>query len=231
MRARRVDPEILDGLDVADPRAVASRRDLVRLNALMGHAAISAGLLAGVAPKGPLRILEIGAGDGAFALAVARRLQAEGRHGETVLLDLRDARTPRVAAGFAAIRWRVRQVTADAFRWLAGEGRDAGFDVVSANLFLHHFEDARLRELLALSREAAPAMIATEPRRDRFSLLSARCVGLIGANDVTRHDAPASVRAGFRDGELSALWPRAAEVSLDRRRGLFTQGFAARRVA
>ena len=29
----------------------------------------------------------------------------------------------------------------------------------------------------------------------------------IGANEITRHDAVASVRAGFRGQELSALWP------------------------
>jgi hypothetical protein len=31
---------------------------------------------------------------------------------------------------------------------------------------------------------------------------------VLGANDVTRHDAVASVRAGFRERELSALWPQ-----------------------
>jgi hypothetical protein len=37
--------------------------------------------------------------------------------------------------------------------------------------------------------------------------LGARLVFALGANDVTRHDALASVRAGFRDLELSILWP------------------------
>jgi hypothetical protein len=32
----------------------------------------------------------------------------------------------------------------------------------------------------------------------------------LGANDVTRHDAVASVRAGFRGREISRLWPHAA---------------------
>jgi hypothetical protein len=32
----------------------------------------------------------------------------------------------------------------------------------------------------------------------------------LGANDVTRHDAVASVRAGFRGREISGLWPQAA---------------------
>ena len=42
---RQVAPEILDGLCSDDPRAMASRRDLKRVNALMFHATIMAGLL------------------------------------------------------------------------------------------------------------------------------------------------------------------------------------------
>ena len=34
-------------------------------------------------------------------------------------------------------------------------------------------------------------------------------VGVLGANAITRHDAVASVQAGFADRELSALWPHA----------------------
>ena len=61
---RRVEPEILDGLAADDPQAVHSRRDLVRINALMFQAPIMAGLLRKHVRAAPMRILEIGAGDG-----------------------------------------------------------------------------------------------------------------------------------------------------------------------
>jgi hypothetical protein len=38
-------------------------------------------------------------------------------------------------------------------------------------------------------------------------VLTTRLLWGIGCNSVTRHDARVSVRAGFRDQELSALWP------------------------
>lgn len=226
---RLVVPEILDDLDPADPRARASRRDLARINALMAQGAIAAGLLRRTVRGSSPRLLEIGAGDGAFSLGVARRLARGGLHGEIVLLDRLEAADSSLLAGFEAIGWRARRVTADAFAWLDGEGRDFGADAVCANLFLHHFEEPMLRRLLRACRRAAPVFACTEPSRDRFSLVSSRLVGLIGANDVTRHDAPASVRAGFRPGELSALWPVSGEVVEDRRRGPFTLAFAARR--
>jgi hypothetical protein len=41
---------------------------------------------------------------------------------------------------------------------------------------------------------------------------------LIGCNAVTRHDAAASIRAGFAGGELSALWPGAETWRIDERK-------------
>jgi hypothetical protein len=46
---------------------------------------------------------------------------------------------------------------------------------------------------------------------------------------VTRHDAVVSVRAGFRDDELTAIWPRDARWRIEERgRGLFSHAFTAR---
>ena len=61
-------------------------------------------------------------------------------------------------------------------------------------------------------RGTAKAFVACEPRRSAFALLGARMVFALGANDVTRHDAVASVRAGFRGRELSGLWPTARQA-------------------
>jgi hypothetical protein len=52
---------------------------------------------------------------------------------------------------------------------------------------------------------------------------------LIGCNAVTRHDAAASVRAGFAGRELSALWPARPGWRLrEGRAGLFSHLFVAR---
>ena len=63
------------------------------------------------------------------------------------------------------------------------------------------------RDLLSGLQRLAPVLLATEPRRGSFPLAAARLLWAIGANDVTLHDAAASVRAGFAGKELSALWP------------------------
>jgi hypothetical protein len=55
-------------------------------------------------------------------------------------------------------------------------------------------------------------------------------LSFIGCNAVTCHDAPVSVRAGFKGRELSTLWPRDGEWEItERRAGLFSYLFVAHR--
>ncbi len=100
--------------------------------------------------------------------------------------------------------------------------------MIVANLFLHHFDAARLPELLALVARRTRVLIACEPRRSGRALLGSRLLGAVGCNDVSRHDAVVSVRAGFNNQELSELWPAAAAWTLrEYACGLFSHCFVA----
>jgi hypothetical protein len=221
---RLVEPEWLDELPAEDPRALRSRRDLKRVNALMANA----GIVAGALPRDARRIAEIGAGDGAFALRLVKAMSPTVE-GEITLLDRQDIAAPRTLEEFAGHGWKARAIQADVFDWLR-DGATSDFDAIVANLFLHHFEPPRLTELLALAAAHARIFVACEPRRSAAALAGSRLLGLVGCNDVTRHDAVVSVHAGFCDRELSALWPGAGEWILEEGpRGLFSHFFTATR--
>ena len=225
--ARLVEPEWLDTLPADDARAIRSRRDLVRVNALMANAGIVAReLRAGLAPRAT-RIAEIGSGDGAFALRVARRLREHA--GSITLLDRASAPAEGCLAGFRDAGWSPAPVTADVFDWLADPATPR-FDAIFANLFLHHFERARLADLLRLAAEKTRLFVACEPRRSRTALAGSRLLGLVGCNDVTRHDAVVSVRAGFSGHEISELWSAPGGWHLEEGgRSIFSHGFCAER--
>jgi hypothetical protein len=122
----------------------------------------------------------------------------------------------------------VENAAADVFDWLQQPLPPA--DVMLANLFLHHFQNDALQKLLRLASKKTSLFIACEPRRSTPALVAARLVGLIGCNAVTRHDAVASVRAGFSGGEISALWPANEGWQLhESRAGFFSHGFVAKR--
>jgi SAM-dependent methyltransferase len=233
---RVIQPELLDELPAADPRAIRSRGDLRRINAWMGNAAITARVLQEAFPRqAPRRIVEIGAGDGHFLLNVARRLGAgnaarppDGRSCTAVLVDRLALPLADRQQHFERLNWTVHAVRADVFDYFEN-GAEAA-DVVVANLFLHHFPDDRLEKLLRLAREKARVVIAVEPRRSRPALFCSRLLWWIGCSPVTRHDAVASVRAGFSGRELSALWRERNGWRLsERRAGFFSHLFTARR--
>jgi hypothetical protein len=223
---RRVEPEWLDELPAQDARAVRSRRDLRRINTLMANARIVAGELRGACAGGIRTMAEIGAGDGALAVTLPRALRNDTSV-DLELVDRQDVVPRETLQALAAEGWRARSVCADVFDWLRQPG-PATLDAMVANLFLHHFEGERLVELLRLVSTRTRVFVACEPRRSGFALAGARMVGLIGCNDVSRHDAVASVHAGFRDFELSSLWPdRGAWTLREGPRGPFSHCFVA----
>ena len=199
---RLLEPEWLDELPPGDLRAIRSRADLRRVNAIMGNARCIASALKILPAEESLKIADLGCGDGAVSLAVARRLRRP-----RVRLTLVD-RAPVVHGitleRLAALGWHARIAADDVFDFLA---REEPLDAIFVNLFLHHFDDAKLARLLAAAAARTRLIVACEPRRSVIALAGSRFLWALGCNDVTRHDAAVSVRAGFTAAEISRLWP------------------------
>jgi len=219
---RRVEPELLDELAASDPRAIRSRRDLRRVNAWMGNPRIMASALSSAFKDRPPELLvELGAGDGTFLLRVAQRLSPAFRSTTAVLVDRRDVVSPITRRGFEELGWRTEIVAADVFDWFRESAAQAP-DAVIANLFLHHFSNERLSDLLAQAARKTRVVVAIEPRRWAGSLAFGRLLWVIGCSQVTRHDARVSIRAGFAEKELSRLWPAESGWSLLERAANFS---------
>ena len=243
MLARTVDPETLDGLAADVPAAQRSRRDLRWIHRAMGTRAIVRCALRDITASRravtPLRILELGAGDGSLMLGVARTLALSWPKVELTLLDRQPLVGRSTVRRYAQLGWTVNAQVGDVFDWAAsstatqfhGSGA-ARWDVIVANLFLHHFDGAPLAGLLAAVATRTDRFFACEPRRDWLALAASHLVGAIGANAVTREDAVLSVHAGFRGDELSKSWPvHGAEWQLrEYSAGLFSHCFRAERL-
>jgi hypothetical protein len=134
--------------------------------------------------------VDLGSGDGTLLLKVARQLDPSLGRKHAVLLDQQQLVSSEVVHAFARLGWSIEILKEDVFAWLTGsDGTDA---VLIANLFLHHFDNAKLRRLLQLAAERCCMLAACEPRRSAFALGASRVLGLIGCNQVTRHDAVSS---------------------------------------
>ncbi len=183
MSARVVVPEWLDRLPPEDPAARRSRRDLRRINFLMGNERWVLRSLRGE-PVMSAGCSEWGAGTG----ELTRRLAQAYPEARVTAHDL----LPPPEGLPENVIWRQGD--------LVSEPLHERNVIVVANLFLHHFEGESLAAL-ATRCAAARALVINEPLRARWP----HVLGWLmwpWINQVTRHDLHASLRAGFAPGEL-----------------------------
>lgn len=202
---RVVEPEILDQLKPEDPRAIRARRDLRRINWWMNNAGLIARSLQANFPQTPPeRLVEIGTGDGAHLLKVAEKLSWTNHPVKLTLVDREPAVQKITLEKYEALGWQAQLLTSDLFEWLTTNQMS---DCIIANLFIHHFTEDQLRLIFARAAEQTRCFIACEPLRSKRVLLTCRLMPLIGIGEVALNDAFVSTRAGFRNRELSRLWP------------------------
>jgi len=136
----------------------------------------------------PPSLLDVGAGSGQLASWLGTTLGAAF----TVALD----RQP-THLGSTGIR-----LAADALRL---PFPDASFDLVTSNLFLHHFHGEAATALLGeMRRVARRAVLINDLERAWLPYLT---ISVLGSrfSRITRADGPASVRQAYTRGELQAL--------------------------
>jgi SAM-dependent methyltransferase len=194
---RLIVPEILDSLDPADPRAIRSRADLRLIDWYLGNTRWLVRQLKAQSPALD-RILEIGAGEGRLCCRIQEALPKSSVTG----LDL-IARPDNLSSN---IQW----IRGDFFQSL----RQLDADACVGSLILHHFSNETLRDLGQQLRSYR-VIAFCEPLRSRVPLLLSG-LSSFAMSEVTRHDMPASIRAGFRRGELVSslgLDPRSWKIS------------------
>jgi ubiquinone/menaquinone biosynthesis C-methylase UbiE len=201
--------EILDApvADVAEyEHALAQVADVNRY--LGGERALRMSLSPLLAEAGPMRVLDVGAGNGAVALRTARWAALRRRSWTVVALDF-SAEASAVARRTLGRDGRVAIVRGDALRLPFA---DKSFDAAYTILTLHHFQDdnavALLREMGRVTRRL---VVVNDLLRSRAAWLGARALAasVWRDNRITKNDGPLSVRRSFKPGELLALAERA----------------------
>ncbi|MBY0505079.1 MAG: methyltransferase domain-containing protein [Bryobacteraceae bacterium] len=189
-RGRVIVPELLD----AAPDAEARRNlaELVFLNRWFGGHRVLRGSLEGLYQRQEaFTMLDVGAATGDVARTVAKTFP----HARVTCLDwqhrnLRDAPAPKVAADAFALPFP-----------------DGAFDVVHCALFLHHFNDAQVVDLLSkMARCARRAVVVQDLERHPLAYYFLPATAwLLRWSPLVLHDGPVSVEAAFHATELRAL--------------------------
>jgi len=194
---RATDPELLD-LGVPAEEVRRSLRDLRFVNRRLGGMRGLRALLEPLFPPGTRgRLLDVGSGSGDLPALVERIFPGV----RAIALDvkwLHLAIAPRTLA----------RVVADVRALPFAPGT---FDVVTASLFLHHFDEAEAGRVLASLRPLARrALVVNDLRRARVPYLFGRLTfPFLFRSRVSVEDGLVSIRRGFREHELRAAFAAA----------------------
>jgi ubiquinone/menaquinone biosynthesis C-methylase UbiE len=203
---RQPSHELLDS-DAGTPREIASSlTDLRMFNRWFGGLTCTTGLVqrvARAAGMNSLSWLDVAAGAGYVPRTVSNRLSRQHIHLNVTLLD---RAASHVGNGG-------RSVVGDA---LALPFRDASFDLVSSQLFVHHLSPDKVvlfvQEGLRVCRRA---FLINDLIRDPLHLALAYAGFPLYRSRITRNDAPASVRQAYTVEEMRAMLSRAGAARIE----------------
>jgi len=205
LRERSADAELMDDRSIAGAELDRALQELRIINRLLGSAGPTIEGVAGIwraagCPR-RLHILDVGAGSGDVNRALLR--WADRRHIDMriTLVDMHP-QTCKTAAAYYDGEARIQVICADLLRLAL---RPA--DIVTASLFTHHFSTAQLPAVYrAMLHCARLGIVVNDLHRHWLAWLAIRlATRLFSHNRMIRHDAPLSVRRGFRSAELRAL--------------------------
>lgn len=200
LERRSQTPELMDEPTVSMEEMDSTLKEVDSINRYLGGWAASEWLLRPFLQTSKVpSILDVGAGSGATARALQSRWRRRGWKSQWTLVDLHPS-VCRVA-GKEPRAFVSGVVRADARRL---PFPDRTFDVAHASLFLHHFDDQEiaqvLREMIRVSRYG---LVINDLERHGVALAAIRWItGMFSRNRCVRHDAPVSVRRGFRKAEI-----------------------------
>jgi 2-polyprenyl-3-methyl-5-hydroxy-6-metoxy-1,4-benzoquinol methylase len=205
--------ELLDGpLDRETLRG--NLRDLARINAWLGGAALSRRAIVPFS-RGPgekVRVLDVGTGAADIPLYLFRSTAYRGLGLHFEAIDVR----PEIVE---IARHTVRRHRVEVRLGRLEDEAANAYDVVHCSLVLHHLDPEDAVAFLAeMARVASRAVIVNDlDRAERWLLAAKLLTRLTTRNRYTRNDAPLSVQRAYRPDELVQLAARAGLVEESRR--------------
>lgn len=198
LSARATDPEALD-LGVEPDEARRSLADIRFVNRWLGNRGRFVGaVLPYLRSSAQPRLLDVGCGSGDVPVVLRRALHGRLAAAAVDIKLLHLEAAPR----------ELLRVVADARGLPFAPGT---FDVVTASLFLHHFGEAELPDLLrSLYALARRALVVNDLRRARVPYLFGKVVfPVLFQSRVSVDDGLVSIRRSFREHELRAAFAAA----------------------
>lgn len=192
--------------------------EIARINRwLGGEKALTSALnqmLIGYRSTAPLHIADLGCGSGDLPRAMVRWCRSRNIPVTVTAVDINPAiiaYARRCSDGYPEIQYQVMDICSAEFAAMQ-------FDMVCCSLFLHHFSDAMIGDILQQSlRQSRIGVLVNDLERSALAHFLFKILTFtLPVTAVTRHDGAVSIRRGFRRSDLQRYLPQQGwgEVSI-----------------
>ena len=202
--------EEMDALDLPDERYVRVLNDLARINLVTMAQRPTLIFIKHIMnltadDTRPLRLLDVGFGQGDMLRAIAAMARVRGRPVDLVGVDL-NPRSEMAARAASDPHLPIRWVTGD-YQALAGQG----WDIVISSLVTHHMTEAeRLCFLHFMEGEARLGWLINDLHRQRLPFVGYPLLAsLLWVDPIVRRDGQLSIARSFRLGEWQSILAQA----------------------
>lgn len=202
---RSEQPERMDDQSIGGRELEEALFQLGWINRLLGAAWVTlegvAGFWRSAGRPRRLELIDVGAGAGEGNRLLLRWADWTGVDLRITLIDIHPETCAHAARHWAG-EGRVRVEQGDLLRLAPGRA-----DILTASLVLHHLPTSELAgALLGLKRAARLGVVINDLHRHPLAVsFIGAATRLLSRNPMIRHDAPLSVRRGFRAAEFDAL--------------------------
>ncbi len=217
LAARATAEELMDADDLDAATYAAVVHDLARVNTLTLARRPTLGFLDTIRRRQggkPLKILDVGFGDGDMLRAISRWAGKRGQPVTLVGIDLNDRSAPAARTATPA-GMAIDYRTGD-YAGLVGEG----WDVVLSSLVAHHMTHDQLVAFLRfMERESAGGWFVNDLHRHGFAYLGFPLLAtLMRWHPIVRHDGQLSIARSYRPTEWGPLLAEAGIAGAQVRR-------------
>ena len=204
MKTRSRAPEIMDDLQMEGPELRNTLKVLARINAFLGGDKVtSIGIkraLKGSTEKKGLHIVDLGCGEGSHLRMLARYSRKRGLEWKFTGVDA-NADCVNFARERSVDYPEIEYLQQDVFSWEAPE-----CDLVIATLFMHHFSDEQIIELITHYKPKLKiGWVINDLHRSPLAYGLFWLLSLFMGNSMVRNDGLLSIKKGFKKKELYNL--------------------------
>ena len=201
--------EIMDDFSIDGPVLHDTLDKLSLINKWLGGTQVTIEglkkLLKGQAKNEVLTIIDIGCGDGDILRKIADFGKQEGYSFQLVGIDANEntldyARD--LSKAYSSISYLNCDIFSEQFRMMK-------YDIVLSTLFLHHFKEIQLIDLLSLMHKRATlGIVVNDLHRHPLAYYLFHLVCLLITNKMVKEDGLTSILRGFKKNELELITRR-----------------------